>query len=41
MGRRMNMGKKKPESISYELISAFEKDGWGQVHFTEFLKRYK
>ena len=38
MGRRMKIGEKRPKEFPFELINEFEKDGWGKIHFTEFLK---
>ena len=38
MGRRMKIGEKRPKEFPFELINEFEKQGWGKIHFTEFLK---
>ena len=38
IGRRMNIGSKRPLHIPIELINEFEKNGWGKISFEEFLK---
>ena len=38
IGRRMNIGSKRPPNIPNELINEFEKNGWGKISFKEFLK---
>ena len=38
VGRRMNIGIKRPSNITFELINEFEKNGWGKISFEEFLK---
>ena len=38
MGRRMKIGEKRPKGFPFELINEVEKEGWGKIHFTEFLK---
>ena len=41
IGRRKNIANKKPSHISYKMINDFEKKGWGQISFNDFLKDYK
>jgi Ca2+-binding EF-hand superfamily protein len=38
IGRKMNIGSKRPSNIPIELINEFEKKGWGKISFKEFLK---
>lgn len=35
----MNISRKKPNSISFELINEFEKKAWGKISFEEFLRQ--
>ena len=39
IGRKMNISRKKPNSISFELINEFEKKAWGKISFEEFLRQ--